>query len=347
MSKKDTDTDVDTGLTLIRGTRIQRRAAAVVQAAELIRETEERHERTEALVLARVMALAGLPKKRARGQRDLTRTLRLGHHSWVRVTYSANVGTELPYGEDRIVLAAIQHLAIANQSPLIHFQRVGELLKMFGISQATQSYRLLRQRFDRINGLSIHLNFAPTRAKLDDVNQGEQSFVISRFSLPTRNELRDERNGQLSLSAQLDKPSPYWVRLDANFFEHLADSSNHLLIPLHLARHFVDRPTGYDYLLFLIARCGRARSISVIDHDVLLELFGDGVEEERAVIRRLLKYHQEIMLATGGRLNAQLVEHGTFPSTARGRRRKRWILRVGPSQPLVFSGRSPVLLLGP
>jgi len=47
--------------------------------------------------------------------------------------------------------------------------------------------------------------------------------------------------------------------------------------------------------------------------------------------------HQEIMDTTGGRLNASLVEAQPLRSTG-GRPRKRWALKVGPSQPIVFSG---------
>ena len=107
-------------------------------------------------------------------------------------------------------------------------------------------------------------------------------------------------------------------------------------MPLELLKLFIDRPTGWDYLCFLVARCGAARTVSEVPHEALISLFRDkDTEADRAVLRRLQGYHNEIMRATGGRLNASLIEKGTFPSEGRGRPRKRWALRVGPSKTLL------------
>ena len=113
-----------------------------------------------------------------------------------------------------------------------------------------------------------------------------------------------------------------------------------LIIPLELLKLFIDRPTGWDYLCFLIARCGAAKTISEVPHEALISLFRDTeAEADREIIRRLKGYHREIMLATGGRLQAELLERGTFPSQGRGRPRKRWALRVGPSKSLLPRGK--------
>lgn len=65
-----------------------------------------------------------------------------------------------------------------------------------------------------------------------------------------------------------------------------------------------------------------------------MSLFRDSErQDDRSIIRGLQRYHSEILRATGGRLNAELVEDGTFPSSG-GRPKKRWALVVRPSQSL-------------
>lgn len=320
---------------------VRKRAEIITSFADYVRENDERRIRTEALRMARNIALAGLPKRPSR-ERDLTRTLRLGAETWLQVTYSTTKGGQLPYGEDRFVLAGIQHLAIANGSPVVFFERVGQLLKMFGVGENQQGLRLLRERFKRVATLSISLTFATTEAGLSEQDSGDHVFVIRRWALPTRDELSAEQAGQLVLPSLLQDEAlgdtPYGVILSEDFWQHLQDESQHMLVPLELLRLFVDRPIGWDYLCFLVSRCGRARSHSVIHHDVLMGLFKDSKEPDRQVIARLKKYHREIMLATGGRLKAEIVELGYLPSTG-GRPKKRWGLRVGPSKTIVWSGR--------
>ena len=64
-------------------------------------------------------------------------------------------------------------------------------------------------------------------------------------------------------------------------------------------------------------------------------------QDDRRIIRSLQRYHSEIQRATGGRLNAELVEDGVFPSSG-GRPKKRWALIVRPSQSLFE--RAPTLI---
>ena len=59
----------------------------------------------------------------------------MGANMWLRVTYAATEGNELPFGEDRFVLAGIQHLAIEQESPIVLFNRVGHLLQTFGLAE--------------------------------------------------------------------------------------------------------------------------------------------------------------------------------------------------------------------
>ena len=72
----------------------------------------------------------------------------------------------------------------------------------------------------------------------------------------------------------------------------------------------------------------------------LMSLFRDTARQsDRSIIRGLQRYHHEILRATGGRLNAELVEDGAFPSSG-GRPKKRWALIVRPSQSLFERART-------
>lgn len=318
---------------------LRKRADKVVRIQDRLSEAR----RIEAIRTARALALAGLPKRRAK-KRELSRTLRLGADLWLRVTYATLEDNELPFGEDRFVLAGIQHLAIEQDSPIVLFDRVGHLLSTFGLSEDGRTLARLRQRFKRLAGLSVRLLFGSSEEELDKGVAGEQLFIIRRFSLPTRKDLRTEKAGQLMIEGS----HPYGVILSGDFWEYLSETSNRLIIPLELLKLFIDRPTGWDYLCFLIARCGAAKTVSEVPHEALMSLFRDTeAEADREIIRRLQGYHREIMLATGGRLQAELVERGTFPPQGRGRPKKRWALRVGPSQSLLARGKKVVGLFAP
>ena len=312
-------------LALLRMQRGLERAGKVVSIAEHI----DRAEHLEAIRTARALAIAGLPKRRCR-TRDLSRTLRVGANIWLRVTYSAQEGHELPFGEDRFVLAGIQHLALEQNSPTVLFDRVGTLLKTFGLSEDGRTIALLRQRFTRLAGLTVRLAFGRSQDELEESVNAEQIFIIRKYSLPSRRDLQTEQAGQLTIPGS----HPYGVVLSGDFWAHLSDTKNRLLMPLELLKLFIDRPTGWDYLCFLAARCGAARTSSKVPHEALISLFRDTErQDDRRIIRGLQRYHSEIMRATGGRLNADLVEDGFFESTG-GRPRKRWALVVRPSRSL-------------
>ena len=301
------------------------RVGKVVSIAERI----DHAEHFEAVRTARALAIAGLPKRRSQ-TRDLSRTLRVGANLWLRVTYTAQEGHDLPFGEDRFVLAGIQHLALEQDSPTVLFARVGSLLKTFGLSEDGRTVSLLRQRFARLAGLSVRLLFGRSEDELEAHVNAEQTFIIRKYALPTRKDLQSEHAGQLTIPGS----HPYGVVLSGDFWNHLSESRNRLLVPLELLKLYVDKPTGWDYLCFLAARCGAAKTASKVPHEALVSLFRDTKrQDDRNIIRSLQRYHSEIMRATGGRLNAELIEDGAFPSSG-GRPKKRWALMVRPSQSL-------------
>jgi hypothetical protein len=320
-----------------------RRVDYSVRLAEHLARNRVAPERTEALMTARAIALAGLPKRRTT-KRDLVRTLRLGQDLWLRVEYTTTSKGTLPYGEDRFVVAGLQHLALKQGSPVVRFEEVGQLLEMFGVPRSNQSYLLLRQRFERLEGLRIHLYFSETEEGLDEPRKGENMGFIAKYELPTRKELLSKKIVQLPLP----ELGSNWegircgVRLDEGFWKHLQQERERLLVPLDLMREFVNQPTGWDYALFLVYRCTRAKQPSSIAHEVLMSLFKDAAtERDSETIKRLLKYHEQIMRATNGNLQAELRRAGRFPTDPKkgGRPKERWELVVGESEPVVYSGK--------
>ena len=239
----------------------------------------------------------------------------------------------MPYGSDRVVFGAVMHHSITAESPVVTFKSAGEILKLFGQDDGGRGYRLLRERFKRLAGLSIHLHYGRTEEQANAGNTGEQSFIIKRYALPTRKELEGERAGQAVMD--LEPGGLYGVQLDTDFFNFLMEKKNLLLVPIELLKEFIDKPTGWDYCCFLVHRCGAAESFSVVPHDALMFLFKDTPnEDDRKVIHRLQNYHRVLMEFTGGRLNATWVEQ-TVPSKGRGRPKKRWSLKIGPSKPIL------------
>ncbi len=321
------------------GKRDERRAEAIVQLRTHLDRASTENLRTNAWRLARHLALGFLPRKPT-ADRDVSRVLRLGTSPelWVKVTYSSTEDEELAHGQDRYLLAAIVENAIANGSPVVTFRHLGDVLRLFGLPTGGSSIEILRQRFRRLQALTIRIAFASSREALKDPGVGENLLVIRGYSLPTRRELRENRNS--SSLAPTDE-HPYSVRLSDDFFNHLRDPSNHLLVPFQILYLFRDSPTGWDYACLVIARCLAARSPNTIDHETLLEILSDSDKEpDRVFFDRLGKYHAKLMAATGGQLKARLEK--TSPLPTGGRPKDQWVLRIERSS-VVTSGRQKKL----
>lgn len=324
---------------------IRRKYSHLKELHDHIKDSEETYKRTDALRLARLVAITSLPTRRLKESKR-SKVFRLGKKLWAKVTLAVEEGQELPFGEDRFVLAGIMHLAIENASPIVFFEHAGELLKKFEISRDRQGYKTLRERFKRLANLTIKIKYGMTKEEVEEENIGENMFVIRKYALPTRAEIESYKTGQLLIRGVLDNPelnvSPFGVRLSSEFWEYLSEITNQMVIPIALLKLFVDCPIGWDYALFLAARCYAAKTNSAIDHETLMTLFKEGKEPDRLTIKRLSKYHKQIMAATDNRLNAKLIQSGFFRSTG-GRPKKKWKLVVGPSEKIVWSGKNPLI----
>ena len=308
----------------------QRRAAEALVVADRIESEERLQLRTEALSFGRAIALAGLPCKKTSAP-HFTKRIRFGADCWVHVSIAATVKKQpLPFGSDRYVVAGIQHLAVEQGSPFVTFGQAGELLKMFGLPDGGHEYRLLRERLHRVAAAAVSIEV--TGSEQAGPVEGVGYKLVTRYALPKRSEIGSK---QLSLPGA----EPHFIRLSDDWWNYLQSGSDALMmVRLDLLKNFVDRPTAWDYLCFLTHRCGAAKTESIVPHDALLALFRRGKERPRKTIERLRRIHDEIMTATGDRLQASLEVVGTAKPEGRGRPRKLWGLRVGPSNPVILSG---------
>jgi len=332
--------------------RSKKRAELILSMNQEIATCQKTQARTDAFRMARLVAIMSLPVKRTQ-DRDRSKVFRLGKNLWVKVTLTAQKGQTLPFGEDRFVLAGIMHLAIESDWPVVYFKHACDLLKMFDVTKNNQGYRLLRERFKRLSGIAITTRYAKSERELNDVRVGENMFVIHRYSLPTKQQIQQRSEQRIALKKLVDESTGeaapetefdnnlYGVKLSGEFWNYIREPKNQLVVPVNLMKLFRDRPIGWDYAFFLVARCGAAKSYSKIPHETIMALFKEGKEEDRQTIARLKQYHEQIMLATDHRLNAEIVEDGYFLSGEMGRKKKRWSLVVGPSDKLIWSGKRP------
>ena len=316
------------------------RAKNLIEIADRIEKERSEHLWTDAIACARDVALACLPRKRT-DEKTVQKSIAFSPNCQVTVTYSVPDNRQMPFGADRFVFFGVQHLARISNSPLVEFQKAGHLLDMFGLPDSGAEYRRLRSRFQRLRSLNIEIETHGSEDSLipDGAQWGIGSRFIEEWSLPSKKAVEAELSGQSNL---LTGRSPYFVKLSDALFSRVqkhGPQENILLLRLDLLKHFRDSPIGWDYCVFLLHRCGSARKQSVVPHDVLMQFFKAGKETDPQTIERLRSFHNQIKIATGDSLNAELVvireeRHG------RGRPRKKWGLKVGPSRSVVLSGRS-------
>ena len=324
-------------------TRALKKARQIVGIAERI--DEERREQlwTDALTCVRDVALACLPRSPTKAK-EIKKTITYAPGCEVTVTYSVAGDAQMPYGSDRYVLFGIQHLARLQDSPLVKFEKAGELLDLFGFEDGGQNYRQLRQRFDRLKSLNIEIETQGSAVLNARTKVGLGTRLIEAWALPTRSEIEAERNGQTSLLPADDEQ--HYVRLSESLFRRLqkgSEDENILLLRLDLLRLFTRNPRGWDFCVFLCHRCGSAKRTSVVPHSFLMEFFKNGPSEaDKDTIRALKKIHKQIMEATNGALRSEFVVVGLDRSGGR-RPKKVWGLKVHPSKSVVLDGAKQFL----
>ena len=307
--------------------------------SDQIQYEEQERRKTQALSIARAMALAMLPGNRVK-ETKVYREIKLAADLEYTVIYTSAGDSEMPFGADRMVLAGIQHLAIEQNSPKVKFEEVGELFNLFDLSGGGKQYAELRRRLDRLKGLVVDIVPKVGAGPFGTGKEGEGFRVIKRWNLPTAKQLKALDQGQLSLQSadRRAEARSFFVEISDDLFNYLTQKDRRVLMLVRrdLQSLFVNKPTAWDYLTFLVHRCGSAKTDSRVPHDDLMKMFKCGKESDSKTITKLQRYHNQIMLATGDRLNAELVKAGKARRSKRGPLTQLWELRVGPSRDIIF-----------
>lgn len=304
----------------------------VVSMRERFDEARERREWIETVRLLRYLAIGNLPREPIEAS-TYSRTFRLGRRSpqWCNVFYTARLDGQLPFGQDRIVLALTLEAALRQGSRLVTFESLYAFMRQLGVSDAGLNYRRLRERFRRLTFLSIDIGFGDSREGAEAHNTGEHLQIIRRHAFPEDDEHRRatlEEAGVEILEDELDTRA-WYVLFTRDFWDEYANPDHkYLHIPLDIIQHLRDRPLAWDFALFLLYRSSSARRVTRVPHQVLMEHFGAPETDDRTTVRRLKKLLTEFQLLLGDALDATI--ENAAPLATRGRPRKQWQLVIRP-----------------
>lgn len=325
-------------LTVKPKTRPSRKSANIQSISNRINAERETNEWTESIACARDIAMAFLPRKRT-DLKVVKKSVVFGPDCEVHVKYSVPDDCEMPFGSDRFVFFGIQHLARQSGSPLVRFEKAGQLLDMFGLPAGGTEYRRLRDRFMRLRSLNIEIETRRPGGSSSESTWGIGSRFIEEWALPSKRDADAERAGQGMLQLS-ESYSPYYVQLSDSLFRRVQSGSakeNILLLRLDLLQHFRDCPIGWDFCVFLLHRCGSARKLSRVPHSVLMQFFKAGKEKDHQTAARLRRYFGQIMEATNNTLNVRLQSEDVRMGP--GRPRRQWHLEVGPSPGVIYGSK--------
>jgi hypothetical protein len=218
--------------------------------------------------VARALVLCGLPYKRT-DKPFLTKRARLAKDIFMTVTFQSNkAGVPLPFGQDRVLLGWLQTMAKRQRSPIVRFDSALSYFKAFGIHGTGKDYTRFRDAMERLSKFSILVEISGTGQEA-----GSKDNVIRRWYMPTRQDVRDERTGQVELPGlQSSKQSRYFIEFDDSFFNELLNEA--VPVPLEVMRNYADDPISWDFIQFVAYRCKSAKRMSRIPWESLLEMLG-------------------------------------------------------------------------
>ena len=213
----------------------------------------------DVMQLSQALILCGLPYERT-SQTKITRSARLGDGSTVYVTFSTALKAGMPYGSDRSLLHFILDKAVKSDSPFVSWSKASEFLEAMEMAAGGKNRRDLRERFERLRGLTIGVERKTSRGSSATILP-----VIRKSHLPTSIDVNAERGGQDLLP--LSEPVVYGLELDEHYFEEL--KRYHVPTPAAIIRATRQRSQLQDLMVWLHFRCYAAQSVSVIPWDHL------------------------------------------------------------------------------
>lgn len=227
----------------------------------------------EVTQVAQSLILCGLPYVPTKETR-ITRKARLGSGGEVKVTFSAGLGADMPYGSDRTLLYFLLDKAVKANSRFVSWNTAIEFLSSMGMATASgKNYADLRKRFSRLRGLTIGVE------RNGDADTSLLMPVIRRSALPSSMAVKVEKRGQTRLP--LSESMTYGVEIDEGFFEDL--KRFHVPVPTELLAKTRKQSQLQDICLFLHWRCYAARAATVIPWANLRQQFWHDDKTERRI----------------------------------------------------------------
>lgn len=309
------------------------RDAELLEAAGVMEAQKEARD-PKALVLARALALAAMPRN-ASNAATVRKQMRMGKALWVVVTYSRNKKrVPVPYGQDLLVLMALTKLMIDRDATLLSFDTIAAFLKELeesGINLSGGKGReRVKERLKRLANCTLNIAFYSSEqdaeAERNDLHTIQCVIVRRSQMFSTQDEQREEAGEQPLF--------PYYVELSEDYKAHAGDRKNQIWFPNAVLQKVADHPLKLQALAVVYARSLAAQGPWVMNHDDLMAEFKESAREERWLIRDLQDALAEIRTATGGKLAAEIVEDTPSRSPQGGRPKKRWKMAGRPCDAL-------------
>ena len=230
---------------------LNRRAGRIVKVREGIADGDR-----EMWQVSQAIILCGLPYQPT-DTRHITRTARLADGSTVAVTFSTALAAPMPYGSDRTLLHFLMDRAVKSGSRFVSWETATEFLTTMHLALGGKNRRDLRNRFERIRGLTIGVQ----RKMAAGSSSTKLMPIIRQSHLPSSVDISAEQDGQGSLA--LGTPGlVYGVELDELFHADLL--AHHVPIPAEILRATRKQSQLQDLMVFLYWRCYAAQTVSLV-----------------------------------------------------------------------------------
>jgi hypothetical protein len=213
--------------------------------------------------LAQALILCSLPYSRT-DETKITRKTRLSNGAILYVTFTAGrANIPLPFGADRQLFAWMIDKALRQGSPLVSWSSAAEYLREIGKSPYGNNAVDLKERFNRVSGLSIMIERVSGGGE-----RGGSYPVIERWNLPASIDMYSDDREHVALTEGgkgfgFLLSGPLWAEIKAH----------HVVLPRQLWLSSRGSWRLQDATLWLYYRCYQAQSETIITWDSLREQF--------------------------------------------------------------------------
>lgn len=289
----------------------------------------------ESLAMAKALAFACIPRVASQA-RQVSKVTRTGRGDWIAVTYTATApGVDLIYGADLLAIMAITDRIVRHGQRRMEFDTLTELVETLeggsedGKRWGGKSKALAADRLKRASGTTIAVTFyrseAQARAMAGDHYRMLQFGIVRDYYVPDQ---KMEDLGNVPLWG------PY-LEVSEDFAQHVTGDPKHLMwFPVEIVQTLAPYPLRLSLFALIYPRAFASQSWWEMPFEELVDLLNETGRRERELIGDVQDALEHIHKLTGGRLQVHLVESPEQRTGGKGRPKKRWALRFGPSQPL-------------